>query len=99
MSIAPSEIISDAEIERVHGHANFGDMSKRGVVDDGVLKYAFGYTSGHTQLCILQEHGLIRKPRPGSYSSVLTQKGSNYLRAVYGHAFASIRALAKGASS
>ena len=53
-----SEIISDADIERVHAHANFGDMSKRDVVDDGVLHYVFGYDTGHTQMTILREHGL-----------------------------------------
>ncbi|MDP2047540.1 MAG: hypothetical protein Q8K33_01420 [Cypionkella sp.] len=80
--IAPHEIISDEEIIRVHGHANFGDMSPREVVNDGVRKYAIGYTGGHTQLCILIEHGLITKPKPGKYSSNLTQKGKRYARAV-----------------
>lgn len=78
------DIISDAEIERVHGNANFGPMSKRRVVDEGVLRYAFGYTAGHTMLCILLEHGLIRKPKPGSYASSLTKKGFRYLNAMKG---------------
>ena len=79
---SPHEIISDEEIIRVHGHANFGDMSPREVVNDGVRKYAIGYTGGHTQLCILMEHGLITKPKPGKYSANLTQKGKRYARAV-----------------
>jgi hypothetical protein len=83
MSDTPQSIVPDDEIERVHGHANFGSMGKRDVVDEGVLKYAFGYTSGHTQLCILIEHGLIRNPKPGSYYSTLTKKGQRYLRAAY----------------
>lgn len=77
-----AEIISDAEIIRVHGHANFGDISPREVVNEGVRKYAVGYHSGHTQLCILLEHGLITKPRPGSYDANLTKKGKRYARAM-----------------
>ena len=70
-----TEIVPDDEIEAVHGYANFGGMSKRRVVDEGVFKYAFGYTSGSTQLQILIEHGLIRTPKPGRYASSLTKKG------------------------
>lgn len=77
------DIIPDDEIERVHANANFGGMSKREVVNEGILKYAFGYSSGHTQLTILLEHGLLKKPRPGRYSTALTKKGLRYLRAVY----------------
>lgn len=93
MAISPHEIITDAEIDRVHGHANFGDMSKRSVVNEGLLKYAFGFTSGFTQLSILIEHGLVRKPLPGSYSTTLTKKGFKYLQAVFGRNFPSIIAL------
>ena len=50
----PEEIITDAEIIRVHGYANFGDMTPREVVNEGVKKYAVGFTSGHTQMCILR---------------------------------------------
>lgn len=95
--IHPSAIVSDADIERVHGHANFGDMGKREVVNDGVLKYAFGFTGGHTQMTILVEHGLIRKPAPGKYSSGLTKKGQSYFRAVYWPAFQQVRAASTGA--
>lgn len=76
------ELISDAEVTRVHGHANFGDMAPRDVIRDGVVKYAMGYTGGHTQLSILIEHALIHKPKPGSYQSTLTKKGRAYLRAI-----------------
>lgn len=78
-----AEIISDADIVRVHGSANFGPtMTPREVVNDGVRKYAVGYSSGHTQLCILLEHGLITKPRPGRYEASLTKKGKRYARAL-----------------
>jgi hypothetical protein len=77
------KVVSDDEIARVHGSANFGSQSPREVVNDGVRKYAIGYQGGHTQLCILQEHGLITKPRPGSYDANLTKKGKKYARALY----------------
>lgn len=77
-------LVSDEEIERVHANANFGSMSKRRVVDEGVLKYAMGYSGGATQLSILLEHGLVRRPKPCRYGSVLTVKGQRYLRAMYG---------------
>lgn len=78
-----TEIVTDEEIELAH-HGNFGTMPKRRVVDEGVLKYAFGYSSGSTQLTILIEHGLVRKPKPGSYHTTLTKKGQAYLRALKG---------------
>lgn len=78
-----AEIISDAEVSRVHGNSNFGGMSPRDVLADGVLKYAMGYSGGHTQLCILLEHKLIRKPKPGRYFSTLTKLGQKYLRAAW----------------
>ena len=77
-------IISDDEIARVHGHANFGPtITPREVVNEGVRKYAVGYQSGYTQLTILREHGLITQPRPGSYAANLTQKGKRYGRVLY----------------
>jgi hypothetical protein len=99
MTELPSDIISDAEIERVHGYANFGGIKKRTVVDEGVLKYAFGYSGGSTQLSILLEHGLIRKPRSMHYDSDLTKKGKRYLRAVFGGHFIQIVALPSAANS
>lgn len=80
---APDEIISDEEIVRVHGHANFGSMTPREVVNDGVRKYAVGYTGGSTQLSILREHGLITAPKGISYQANLTEKGKRYARSIY----------------
>lgn len=81
----PEEIITDAEIERVHGHANFGSMSKRRVVDEGVWKYAIGFTGGHTQCEILRDHGLITGAKSGRHraKASLTEKGKTYARALY----------------
>lgn len=74
------DIVTDAEVIRVHAYANFGPMSPREVVNDGVRKYAVGYSGGHTQQCILYEHGLIGKPK--GYSANLTKKGKEYARAL-----------------
>ena len=86
----PEDIISDEAVTRVHGRANFGSMTPREVLADGVLKYAMGYSGGHTQLCILMEHKLIKKPKPGKYYTTLTKLGQKYLRAA--HPIATLRA-------
>jgi len=78
-----AEIISDEEVAKVHGYANFGSMTPREVVNDGVRKTAVGYHCGHTQFTILREHGLITAPRTGSYDANLTKKGKAYARALY----------------
>lgn len=78
-----AEIISDGEIAEVHANANFGTMPPREVVNDGVRKTAVGYHCGHTQFTILREHGLITKPRVGSYDANLTKKGKAYARVLY----------------
>lgn len=75
-------IVSDEDIERVHADANFGSMPKRTVVDEGVLKAAMGYSTGSTQMGILLEHGLVRRPDNRSKSLDLSRKGQNYLRAM-----------------
>ena len=80
--ITPEEIISDDEIIRVHGYANFGSMTPREVVNDGVHKYATGYTGGSTQVAILREHGLITAPNNSGYRANLTQKGKAYARSI-----------------
>jgi hypothetical protein len=70
------EIISDQEIDRVHAHANFGDMDKRDVVRNSVLKVASGLHIGYTAQTIVFEHGLVdstdRRP-------TLTDLGRKYL--------------------
>ena len=76
-----AELVPDSDIERVHANANFGALSKRAVVDEGVLKYAFGFDTGHTQMQILMEHGLI-SIRHVAHRPMLTAKGKNYLRAL-----------------
>lgn len=73
----PQEIITNEEIERVHGNADFGGMGKREVVDQGILKCASGYYQGHTSTQIITEHGLVTK----EYE--LTPKGRTYLWAAF----------------
>lgn len=77
----PEDIISDEEVERIHAHANFGSMTPREVLEDGVRKYAVGYNGGFTQMTILREHGLITKPK--GYTANLTEKGKRYARACF----------------
>ncbi len=67
------EIVSDEELDRVHGNASFG-ISKRDVLRLGVLKCASGYYQGHTSKSICIAHKLIT---PKSYR--LTKKGRKYL--------------------
>lgn len=79
---SPEQIVSDGDVERIHANANFGPcLTKRQVVNQGVLTYALGYTSGHTQMCILRAHGLITKPN--GYHARLTKKGTEYLRSLF----------------
>ncbi len=68
-----TELISDEEIERIHGNADFGEQDKRDVVREGVLKHACGYYSGSTATAILKAHKLITN----EYK--LTFKGQLYL--------------------
>lgn len=79
----PEEIISNEEIEKVHAYANFGSgITKREVVNQGVLKCASGYYQGHTSKQICVEHGLIK----GMYREehyTLTEKGKAYLWAAF----------------
>jgi hypothetical protein len=67
------EILPDYEIEQSWGSANFGDYKKRDVVANALLKYAAGYSTGHTIECICRELSLITK------QCNLTTKGKQYL--------------------
>lgn len=72
--MSAEEIISDEEIDAVHGGADFGPViTKREVVNHGVLKCASGYHQGHTSSVIIKEHGLVND----EYE--LTAKGRTYL--------------------
>ncbi|WNL50783.1 hypothetical protein RPALISO_196 [Ruegeria phage RpAliso] len=77
----PETLVPADEVIRVHGTANFGSMTPREVIDEGVMKYAFGQHTGHTMKMILTDHGLIRHARPYQRGH-LTPKGKRYLRAL-----------------
>jgi len=78
MPVTVEEIIPDSEIESIHSNANFGDgISKREVVNMGVLKCASGYHQGFTSQQICQAHQLITP----KYN--LTAKGRTYLWAAF----------------
>lgn len=81
----PEEIITDAEIERVHGHANFGNMSKRELWMKGCGNTPSDSPGGHTQCEILRDHGLITGAKNGRHraKASLTEKGKSYARALY----------------
>ncbi len=85
------DIIGTKALIEVHANANFGSMTPRQVVNDGVLKYSMGYTGGSTQMRILREHGLITKP--DGYQASLTKKGKRYLRTILGGKLDDVRAI------
>ena len=78
------EIITDEEVIRVHGNANFGGQPPRDVVDETVIKFALGYHSGSTAMSIVIEHGLATAPRKTHQRPNLTKKGWEYMRAMFG---------------
>ena len=90
--MTPTEIISDADVDRIHANANFGDMPKRQVINEGVFKYAIGSHCGHTQTQILREHGLITQPRGPAENASLTAKGKRYARSVFAHLSSAVAA-------
>ena len=67
------EIISDAQIAKIFGNANYGMMARRDVVRFGLLKCVCGYRQGHTSTQILNELGLTTK------KYAITKKGKKYL--------------------
>lgn len=75
----PHDIVSDLEVAQRHKD-NFGTMTARRVVDEGVLKTAIGYSCGSTMRGILRAHGLSAG-REGD--EVLTEKGERYARALF----------------
>lgn len=76
------EIVSDLEIERVHGDYNFGSVSKRQVLDEVVIKTFIGFHSGSTALWIGVSHGLIRTRKNKPMNYCLAPKGRKYLKAL-----------------
>lgn len=67
------ELIPDADLDRAWGNANFGGMTKREVLREGVLKCLAGWHQGHTSKTICTELGLI------SQAYRVTPKGRAYI--------------------
>ena len=86
-----SDIISDAQLIKVHANANFGSKTPRQTLNGAVLSYAMGFTSGSTALAILRDHRLIKKNT--GYTANLTVKGKKYARAMSSENFKEICAL------
>lgn len=79
VTMKPHHIVSDYDLTLKHV-PNFGPMTARRVVDEGVLKTAIGYSCGSTMRGILRAHGLSAG-REGD--EVLTEKGEKYARALF----------------
>lgn len=73
----PEEIITDEEITKAWGNANFDSFlneNKRELINNTVLKCASGYYTGFTARTIITALGLA-----SSDSWTLTAKGKEYL--------------------
>lgn len=57
----PDRVITEADLDKVWGNANFGSTDRMAIVRESLLKRACGYHDGHTITCICQELGLITK--------------------------------------
>lgn len=78
MGNALQEMISDEQIDKVWGSANFGTTSKREIIRNTLLKCASGYYTGHTAKYIVIELGLVNKVK-----WTLTKLGQQYLFEAY----------------
>ena len=77
------ELITDQQLETAFGHSNFGSTSKRDILKHTLLKYASGYSTGHTAKCIVSQLGLLNK------NETLSKKGKQYLFEAFcdGHSY------------
>lgn len=67
-------LITDEQLNKAWGNANFGQtVTKREVIANCLLKYACGYSTGHTVYCICRELKLITEQER------LTTLGKQYL--------------------
>ena len=73
------ELVTEEELNKVWGNANFGSALKRDVIKYGILKRASGYHNGHTCDCILKELGLISEK-----TKEPTAKGRDYMWSAFG---------------
>ena len=71
-----SDIVSDEQLEKAFGFANYGGSTKRDVIIDTLKKVAQSWHTGHTSTSIALELELIEK-RNGTFG--LSDKGLEYL--------------------
>lgn len=71
------ELLSDAEISKAWANANFGDVGRRELIANTLLKCASGFVTGSTAKAIVSELGLT------TTKWTLTVKGKQYLWAAY----------------
>lgn len=72
-------LVSDEEIAKVWGNANFGERSnKRDIIAETLLNYAGGFSTGHTAKTICIELGLLAKVKNNN-GVKFTSKGKRYL--------------------
>jgi hypothetical protein len=71
------QIITDEQLNNAWGSATFGNVDKRELIANTLLKCACGFKTGHTATCIVNELGLTKSPKPRQW--VLTPKGMHYL--------------------
>lgn len=73
-------ILTDEEIAKAWGYADFGGDDKRKVLYDALKKYALGYEAGHTIEQIAEELFLIGVSGKGKSRSIeLTEKGVEFM--------------------
>ena len=66
-------LITDVQIDRVWGNANFGNTPKREVIFNALHQIAGNFATGHTAECIVKELRLV------GVKDTLTKKGAKYL--------------------
>lgn len=77
------DIIPEEQINQAWGNASFGDgTDKKKLIANALLKYACGYTTGHTIAQICKELSLIKisyNMGRGYNTYTLTKLGKEYL--------------------
>lgn len=73
------EIVTEEQIKKVWGNANFGADTPRQVIATTLLQYALRYSTGHTSTTICQELGLLGRYNHRTGLCTLTDKGREYL--------------------
>ena len=77
-------VVDDADIELAFTDTNFGDVDRRHLLQQGVLKFQANFSSGYTLTTIMKELGLVtpkgrisKKGRRFLFQSFFTQDGAS----------------------